>query len=142
MTRKTLLPVAGIALAWLVLASLVSSMPFTIDEAIYVLGAEAMTDRLSVTVQNGYERFGSDTLDLRFLVPGPAGLTPQYPSGFFVLTAPLFALLDGGGMIVVNTLSAVATLFLCHALARRLFGDARLALHAVLILALATFLPE
>ena len=55
--RETL-PIAGLALLWLALAFVVLPVPFNIDEVFYLIGAEAMAERGSLVLENGYERLG------------------------------------------------------------------------------------
>ncbi len=139
--RSTL--VAAIAGLAIVLGAFVA-VPglYNIDETIYYLAADALLHEGSLTVRNGFETYGAEGLKLLYLVDGPRGLTPQYPVGPTLLGAPLMALLGVRGLILVNALSAVATLLLTRALARRLgYGEAA-ATGAVLILLFGTFFVE
>lgn len=115
---------------------------FTSDELIYSMAIDAFQRNGSLTIENGYQTYGSDNLRLWFLIAGPNGLVPQYPSGFTILAAPFYALAGLRGVMILNVLAAVATLYACHQLAFRLFGDRRLARTAVFILAAATFLVD
>ena len=115
---------------------------FSIDEAIYFLMAEHMVRQGSLTIWNGYEEIASPLLRMRFLPPGPNGLAPQYPSGYAFLAAPFFYLWEVRGLVLINALSAVATLYLTYALARTLYDDRALALNAALVLGLCTFFFE
>ncbi len=139
---------AGLSPLWWVaaavfLAAMVSSPGFfNTDELIYYHAARAVAATGTFEVRNGYEVFGAEGLRLWFLVAGPNGLAPQYPSGYALAGAPLVALLGPRGLILLNAGAAVATVFLCRALARRLYGDDALATRAALILALATFLAD
>ncbi len=115
---------------------------YNIDETIYFLAADALGREGSLTVENGFETYGADRLRLRFLVPGPNGLAPQYPAGTAALGAPLLALFGVRGLILVNALAAAAALLLTRALALRLgFGRGE-ATGAVLILLFGTFFVE
>lgn len=137
------LPVAGLALLWLALAFVVLPVPSNIDEVIYLVAAEAMAERGSLVLENGYEHLGEPpALKLLLTVAGPGGLAPQYPSGYFVLAAPFLWAFGASGLIVLNALAAGAALILTHGLAVRLFGDRRLALVAALILGLGTFMTD
>ncbi|HSM69524.1 MAG TPA: glycosyltransferase family 39 protein, partial [Xanthomonadales bacterium] len=112
---------------------------FTDDEIIH----SAMIDRFatsgSFVIPNGYEDFPTESLRLTFLVPGPHGLVPQYPEGYAILAAPFYLLGGMQGIVFLNTLASVLTLFLTWRMARILFGDERLAASAALIFGLATF---
>ena len=132
------------ALSVVVLAGvfLVPAGFFNIDEAIHFLGADALNRTGSFATDNGFAEFGSDNLKLWFLVEGPGGLVPQYPAGHAVFGSVLLALFGFKGLFLLNALAAVATLFVTRALARRMFGDERVAFTAALILALASFWPE
>ena len=76
------------------------------------------------------------------MVNGPNGVAPQYPPGTAVLGAPLYGAFGIRGMILPNAVAAAATLWLVFALARRLTGDATLALGAVGLLAFDTYFLE
>ncbi|MFT6773411.1 MAG: hypothetical protein ACJA1L_001121, partial [Paracoccaceae bacterium] len=123
-------------------AFIVSDGFFIIDEVVYYMGAEALWSGGSLTVENGFADFGSKDLKLLLLSKGPGGLTPQYPIGLTALGAPLVGALGPRGLIVLNALAAAATLFAARELAWRMFGDARVALAAPLLLAFASFWPE
>ncbi|MDU8943256.1 glycosyltransferase family 39 protein [Ovoidimarina sediminis] len=115
---------------------------FIIDEMIYVLGAHALSEAGSFAVENGWTTFRSDDLLLWLTVNGPNGVAPQYPPGTAVLGAPLYGAFGIRGMILPNAVAAAATLWLVFALARRLTGDATLALGAAGLLAFGTYFLE
>jgi 4-amino-4-deoxy-L-arabinose transferase-like glycosyltransferase len=141
-SRTVALAIAGITLVWLVLAFLGSPYPAVNDEVVYTLGTEALLERGALGIENGHARFGSEMLVPQWFVPGPSGLAPQYPSGYFALAAPFLAALDLRGLLLLNTAAAGGVLVLTHLLARRLFGEGRVAPASVLILALAGFMTE
>ncbi|MEM9476081.1 MAG: glycosyltransferase family 39 protein [Pseudomonadota bacterium] len=114
----------------------------SIDELVYDLGARALALSGSLTTENGFGTYGSRDLVFLNMVEGPNGLVPQYPVGTALFGAPFFAVADVRGLIFLNALSAIALLFVTHALARALFGDKALALGAVLILACATYFAD
>ncbi|MCZ6637642.1 MAG: glycosyltransferase family 39 protein [Alphaproteobacteria bacterium] len=114
----------------------------TTDEFIYT----AMTDRLVTSgtffIANGYQETPSATLRLLFLTPTAQGLTPQYPAGYALISAPFFLLGGARGMMLLNTFAAIGLLMVTYRLAKLLFDDEDLALNAMLILALATFIAD
>ena len=102
----------GLSAFILLSAFIVSPGFFSIDEAIYYLGARAVAEWGSLGIDgNGYHQFHSESLRLRFLVDGPQGLTPQYPAGSALLAAPLLPFFGGRSFILLNALAAVLTLF-------------------------------
>src|SRR6056297_2775806 len=80
---------------------------FTIDELIYLISADALARDGALTVDNGFSQFGSEDLNLWFLVEGPNGLAPQYPPGVAILGLPFYLLFETRGLIVMNALAAV-----------------------------------
>ncbi|MDJ1006802.1 MAG: hypothetical protein QNJ13_03175 [Paracoccaceae bacterium] len=120
-------------------AFMVSSGMFTIDEVIYLFSAEAMANRGSLTVDNGYGTFGAEDLRIWFLVDGPNGLAPQYPPGTAVLGAPFYLAFGDRGLIVLNAVAAVGVVLTTWALAYRLYGDRAVALLSVLVLVFGSF---
>ena len=115
-------PLALIGALILAGALLVSDGYFTVDEFVYVLGAQAMAQNMSLVIENGFDTYGSENLKVWNVVIGPAGLVSQYPVGTAVIGAPLLLLFGVRGLIVLNALAAVGTLFLTRSLARRLYG--------------------
>ena len=102
----------GLSAIILLSAFIVSPGFFSIDEAVYYLGARAVAEWGSLGIDsNGYHQFHSESLRLRFLVDGPQGLTPQYPAGSALLAAPLLPFLGGRAFILLNALAAVLMLF-------------------------------
>ncbi|MEM7178736.1 MAG: glycosyltransferase family 39 protein [Pseudomonadota bacterium] len=129
----------GLSLLLLVGAFFASTGLYNIDEAIYLAAMEAMSQRGSLTIENGYEQFQSDGLRLWFLVWGPNGLTPQYPPGT-ALAGGLFHLVMGTrGPIVLSALAAIATLFVTRAMARDVSGREDVALLSVILLVAGSF---
>jgi hypothetical protein len=108
LVRKELWVMLAIVLA---AAFMVSPGFFSIDEAIYYLGARTIAEGGSLGLDNGYHQFHSESLRLRFLVDGPQGLTPQYPVGSALLAAPLLPFLGGRAFILLNAVAAVLMLF-------------------------------
>lgn len=132
----------ALAAALLLGAALMPAGFFNIDEVLHFAGAEALWRTGGFTIDNGYGQFGAEELKLFYLVEGPGGLVPQYPAGHAFLAAPFLGLFGPRGLIVMNTVAAVATLFVTRALAARLFRDAAAATLAAVLLAVASFLPE
>jgi 4-amino-4-deoxy-L-arabinose transferase-like glycosyltransferase len=133
----------ALALVWLWLAVMVFPAGlFSIDEFFYVVGAGELLQSGSLIVENGYDRHPSADLSLRFLIPGPHGLTPQYPHGYMILAAPFYGLMGLNGFILLNTLAALGTVALTWRLALAVLGGAKSATLAAAVLALATWLPD
>ncbi|HEX5776519.1 MAG TPA: glycosyltransferase family 39 protein [Caulobacteraceae bacterium] len=134
-----LLPIAVVLLAC---AFLVSPGLFNIDEVVVLAGAQAFLSTGGFAVENGLSEFSSPHLNLWILVPGPHGLAPQYPVGPAVLGAPLLAVFGARGLMLLNVLAAIGTLFALWTLGRRHFGGKGVALVSVLLLLGATFWLE
>lgn len=116
---------------------------FTIDEAIYLFAADFLRVKHSLILENGLDLYRSGDLDwIGLLTFGPNGLTSQYPPGTTFLWWPVVAVLGERGIILVNALATVGAVFVTHALAMKLFSDAKTALAAALIFLLATFSLE
>lgn len=142
-TKIKWLSLAGLAGIWLVAAAgFASTGPFLLDELIY----SAMIDRFAtsgaLTIPNGYEIYPSTSLLLKFLVAGPAGTVPQYPSGYAILAAPFFLVGGFHGVLVLNALASILTLVIIYKLATVLFEDRNLAVNAALIFGFASFATE
>ena len=140
--RRTAVFILAVSSALILLAAGGSNGFFNIDEVIYFMGADAFRTTGSFVVNNGQADIGADELRLWLLVDGAAGLVPQYPPGTAIAGAPLVALFGQKGLVVLNIVAAIATLFVTHSLARRLFGSAHVALLAVAMLAISTFWIE
>lgn len=136
---QVLIPVALLLLAGLFV---VSPGIFNIDEFVEFAGAKAFLATGSFAVPNGLPRFASPDLNLWILVAGPHGLTPQYPPGVAVLGAPLLALFGVRGLMLINVLAGIGTLFALWSLGKRHFGGTAVALVSVLLLGCATFWIE
>lgn len=126
----------------LAVSFLVSPGLFNIDEVVVYAGARAFLSTGGVAVENGWPEFASRDLSLWILVPGPHGLAPQYPVGPAVLGAPLLAAFGARGLMLLNVLAAIGTLFVLWELAKRHFGGAAVALTSVALLVGATFWLE
>ncbi|MBI5249889.1 MAG: hypothetical protein HY912_10380 [Desulfomonile tiedjei] len=133
-----LLCVAHFALTFIYIAP----GPLLIDEAIYHWMARSFSERGSLDVWNGYEEFPSPELRHRYLRAREGKLVPQYPSLFSVLALPFYRVFGFFGLFVMNSLAFVGVVVICFFTARKLFGDAELALDSCLVLVLATFAWE
>lgn len=136
---SVLVPIAATLLAF---AFVVSPGMFNIDEFVVLAGAQAFLSSGAFVVDNGLSAFSSPDLNLWIFVPGPNGLAPQYPVGPTVLGAPLLALFGARGLMLLNVLAGIGTLFALWALAARHFGGKAVALVSVLMLLGATFWLE
>lgn len=134
--------VIGLALILVIGGFLASTGLFNVDEVITYAGANAFRGSGTFVVWNGFDAFQFASLRLGILVDGPRGLVPQYPVGTAIVGAPLLALFGIRGLIFLNVLAAVATLFVTRALAKRLFDDELVAVLAVLLLFAGTFWLE
>lgn len=140
--RCSTLALVGLSFALLAAAFVVSPGLFTIDEVIYYAGAEALRNDYSLVVENGFSQLHAEGLKLWLLVEGPSGLVPQYPVGSAFLGAPLLAMFGVRGLIIMNALAAIGTLFATRTLAKQLFNDDTVALVSVLLLFAASFWLE
>ncbi|SHH85399.1 YfhO family protein [Cognatishimia maritima] len=129
--------------AILVLAGALSSEGlYLIDELIYAIGVEAFRTSQSFEVQNGFKAFGSEDLRIWLLAKGPNGFTPQYPPGTAIAGAGLTWLFGSKALIALNVCAGVGTLWVTHAVARRLFQSADIANLSVILLTICTFWAE
>lgn len=131
-------------LSAIILASvfLVSSGFFSIDEAIYYLGARAVAEHGSFAIDNGYAQFHAESLKLRFLVDGPHGLTPQYPAGSALLGGLLLPLLGARAFILMNALAGIAILFTIRRICIDQFKSEAIASIAIVLLVAGSFWLE
>ena len=116
---------------------------FSMDESIYVQGADVFRKTGGFIFDNGYGRFGSDHLTVsNFLPIGPNGQTTQYPPGPSILGGWAISAFGLRGMMMLNVLATIGSLFVTRALARDLFDDARVAFGATLLFAGACFVAD
>ncbi|MGI9590788.1 MAG: hypothetical protein ACR2P8_05430, partial [Myxococcota bacterium] len=114
----------------------------SVDECTYHLMAKGLADHRELRFRNGYEEFPSLELVPVSVVAHEGHLYPVTPPTHAVLAWPFYRAAGYPGLFLLNNLAFLATLLMTARLARRLFGDRRLALVAVLVLALATYLWE
>lgn len=135
-------PLGALIIAFTLALFALSPGFFTIDEFIYFAGADAFANSHSFVVSNGPRDWHSEQLQLQLLVPGPSGLTPQYPPGTAILGGPLMSLFGLHGLMLVNTLSAAITVYLLYGIARRHFGGHEVGLVSCALLLGGTFFLE
>ncbi len=116
--------------------------PLSVDEAIYHWMTRSFSERGSLDIWNGYEEFASPELHHKYIRVREGRLIPQYPSLFSVLALPFYRVFGFFGLFVMNALAFLGVVVICFFTARKLFGDAELALDSCLILILATFAWE
>jgi len=137
------LALGTLATGWLVCAAFFASTgAFSIDETIYSAMIERFATAGELTIPNGYEDHPSESLLVRFLVPGPHGLVPQYPSGYAVLAAPFYLLGGLQGVVFLNAVASAFSLFVAYLLAKTLFGDRKLALNAAVFFGFSAYVTE
>ncbi|SMX25181.1 hypothetical protein [Boseongicola aestuarii] len=140
-TRTILL--YGLSLVLLAMPFFASTGFFIIDEVVYVLSVQAFHAGQDLFVDNGYLGHPSeDAAMLGLLVPTENGLAPQYPAGLAVLGSVFFEVLGARGLLLINALAAVGTLFVTHMLALRFFQSVAVANLAVALWAVFSFMPE
>jgi hypothetical protein len=143
MQQKKFVMLTAISIIWLGFAALYASTGYySLDELIYGAMIERFATNGVLTIPNGYEGHPSSALLLRFLIPGPDGLVPQYPAGYAVLAAPFFLIGGIQGVIFLNAIASVLTLIVAYGMTMTLFNNAKLAANATLILGFATFLGD
>lgn len=121
-------------------AFLAPPTPFIIDGGVYYDMARAISDEGSLAIARNGGVEGAPPLT-KYLTHGFNGAVyPQYPSGYALLAAPFYKAFGMRGLMLMNALGALASLWLTFNIALRLFGR-RTALWSVGILAAATFMP-
>ncbi|MEM8989682.1 MAG: glycosyltransferase family 39 protein [Pseudomonadota bacterium] len=131
---------AAIGAVWLVAALLVAAdAPFSVDGYVYHAMADAFAKNGALFVENGYKTYGSEALQPLLVNVVGDRLAPQYPGGWGIVAAPAYALGGLRGVIFLNAIASVATIYAVWVAAQALFDDRRLAGHAALIYAGATF---
>lgn len=130
-----LLAVPGLLIHALLLAV---PAPVSIDEFLYLGMADAMAGRGSFALLNG-AGYPSDNLTFFLTSVHPGGIMPQYPGGWAFVAAPFHAIGGIRGLLVLNALATIATLWLIRFIGRELTGDARVGTAAALIYLFATF---
>ena len=137
--RASVLAAIGALLA-LVGAAFFPPAAYSIDEAVYIDMAHAFANRgaVDVTPQNlppGAPAMAKSD-HLIHIVDDRA--VPQYPALYGVIAAPFFLLFGVKGLVLLNALSGVFSLWLTHRIARHLTNDSWIAGAAVLMLGAAS----
>jgi hypothetical protein len=132
----------GLSAIILIAALVVAPGFFTLDEAIYHLGARAFAESGKLSIQNGFDQLHSEALKLKILVNGPDGLTPQYPAGSALLGGLLLPLAAARTFFLLNALAGVLALFTVQKICISQFKCESVARIAVALLVLGTFWLE
>lgn len=132
----------GLSAILLIGAFLVSPGLFFIDEAIYYLGARAIAEGATLSINNGFDQFHSESLKLQLLIDGPQGLTPQYPAGTAILAGMLLPFLGPRAFILLNAVAGAATLFTVRKICLSQFKSIIVARIAVALLVAGTYWME
>ena len=121
-------------------AFLAPSAPFIIDGGIYYDMARMMADEGSLAIAGNGGVEGAAPLTKHLAHAYNGAVYPQYPGGYALLAAPFYKLFGIHGLMLMNALSTLASLWLTYAIAAQLF-DRRIAAWAAGILGVATFVP-
>ena len=133
----------GLSLVLVIAPFIASKGFFIIDEVIYFLSVDAFRSGQGLFVDNGASLFRSEDLGMgSLLVAQEPGYAPQYPPGLAVIGPVLIEIFGARGLLLLNALATVATLFVTHALAMRLFGRAEVATLSVALFAVFSFAGE
>ena len=111
-----------------------------IDEVTYDLMLENAAEGRLLEVWNGYGERPSKELQIASLVVADGRLVAMPPPFYSLVGLPFYELLGWRGAFLLSTLAFGAALAVCWTLAARIY-DRTVAWNAVLVLALATFLP-
>ena len=142
-TQTRALLLYGLSVVLLVMPFFASTGFFIIDEVIYVLSVQAFHAGQGFFIDNGSQTYATEDIAmLGLLVPSAGGLVPQYPAGLAIVGSLFFEVLGARGLLLINALAAVGTLFVTHMLAMRLFDSEKVANFAVVLFAVFSFMPE
>jgi hypothetical protein len=122
--RARLFDLAWVGAALLLAGLLLRPGVFSVDESHYLLAAQAMAERGSFGIENGYEELRSDPL-LYFYTVIPArvaevGTVSTVPPVHALLAAPWLAAFGLSGLFWLNILSFASSVLAVRILARRL----------------------
>jgi hypothetical protein len=115
---------------------------FSIDEAVQQKQIMSLLQAGEFAVSNGYEIYPSPMLTLAVLLPKSGLLMSQYPPFYAVLASPFYWALGLQGLVVLNALAFMASVFFLYRFAMLLSADRTLAIDACLVFALATYIWE
>ncbi len=124
-----------------ILISLFTIIPgyLSIDEATYHVMAKNFSESGGFEIWNGYKEYPSPELESKFIFARKDRLVSQYPYLYPILCMPFYRIWGYHGMFFINVIAFIGIVFLCYAIAQKLFNDRNMALNACLILVLATF---
>ncbi len=127
-------------LAALIGALLAPPAAFSIDEAIYIDMAGAMTDRgaFDITPQDMPKDAPILPKSDRLVHVIEGRAVPQYPGAYGVFAAPFFLTLGVNGLVLLNVIAALCVLLFTYRIARRLGLDDWTNRASVVILAAAS----
>lgn len=130
----------GLAALFTALAFLAPQTAFLIDDVLYIDMANAMADRASLNITPENMPAGAPTVTISpglvHVIDGEA--VPQYPAGYALLAAPFFALFGVSGLILMNALCAVLSLWLIWRIGLALYEERWIAQTGALLFGLAT----
>ncbi|MEM7528763.1 MAG: hypothetical protein AAF416_13975 [Pseudomonadota bacterium] len=113
--------------------------PFIIDGYIFLSMSEAFAERGSLFLDNGYADYGNPSLRVLLTRTIDGELVPQYPGLWGVLSAPAYLALGARGVMLMNALASIASVFAVWRLGILLFADRKLAIRGAVIFAVATY---
>jgi len=112
----------------------------SVDEGTYHMMAKNLADGSGFEIWNGYREFPSRELISGALVIAKGRLVAKPPDLFTVAALPFYMLFKYRGLFLLNAVAFLGILAITYHVARRSFGDSKLATNACLILALSTYL--
>lgn len=119
-----------------------SPSTFVVDEALYLAMTDALTTRGDLAFALPLDVADAPPLTITLTTIGVDGrVYPQYPIGYAVIAAPFYMIWGVYGLFLLNALSGLAAIGLTHEIARRLFGDDKIAALSALLFAGASFFP-
>lgn len=114
--------------------------PFAIDESVYIAMADAMAARGDLAIQSDGGVEGAPSMLYALSGYGADGrVYPQYPAGYAYLAAPFYAVGGVTGLIFLNAVAGLASIFLTYTIAKRLYRDEEAALWSAGLLTTATY---
>ncbi len=125
MTRRTLILVTAVSVAWTIVLWLFHDPgTFNIDEVHYLLAAKSFAETAGFVVPNGFDRFPHNLLlfmhPARLAeLPGQTGMTAFIPPWYCIFAAPFHRLFGLPGLFLLTALCYAASLVLVAVLASR-----------------------
>jgi 4-amino-4-deoxy-L-arabinose transferase-like glycosyltransferase len=111
-----------------------------VDEGTYHLMAKNLADGYGFEIWNGYQEYPSRELISGSLVIAKDRLVAMPPELFTLVALPFYMLFGYRGLFFLNAVAFLGVLALTYLIARRFFGDGKLATSACFILALSTYM--